>query len=168
MATTVRVPIDLRAPRVSSLAGNAHWTVAALTAWDAGLWQFLKDVDGKAYGVVGVPKNLAVTPNGKIGVALAANATSGVTRWSVKTKAIADAESFNPASLTAETAQDVTVPATAYLRKDVTFPSAGSLGETLAADDLLVVEFFHEGAHANDTLAVNSLLLAAWLQCDIT
>jgi hypothetical protein len=70
--------------------------------------------------------------------------------------------------LTGETAQDITVPATARLRKDVTFPSAGSLTETVAADDILIVEVFHEGAHANDTLtAANLELYDAWLQIDV-
>lgn len=164
---TIRVPIDLRSPRVTSLAGNAFFTVEGLTAWDAGRWEFIKDEDGKIYGLVPVPKTLHGTPNGKIILSIAANATSGVTRLQVSTKAIADAESLNPASLTAETAQNITVPATAYLRKDVTFPTTGSLGETLTADDLLLVEVFHDGNDAGDTLAVATLLWAAFLQCDV-
>lgn len=164
---TVRLPIDLRNPRVSSLAGNAFFTVTGLTAGDFGYWQLGQDVDGKIYGVVPVPKNVAGTPNGKIILVISANATSGVSRLQVSTKAVADAESLNPASLTAETAQDITVPGTARLRKDVTFPSSGSLGETLAADDLLLVEVFHDGDHANDTLAVATELWAAYLQIDV-
>lgn len=168
MATTVRIPIELRNPRVTSLAGNSFFTVLGLTAWDAGYWSFLQDVDGKAYGVVQVPHDLAVTPNASVGLAIAANATTGVTRLQVSTKAIADAESLNPASLTAETAQDITVPATARLRKNVAFPAAGSLTETVAADDLLVVELYHVGTHTNDTLAAATEVYAAWLQCDLT
>lgn len=167
MPTTVRIPIDLRNPRVSSLAGNSFWTVTGLTAWDAGHWEFLKDVDGKIYGIAPIPKNLAGTPNGKIVLVIGANATTGVTRLSVATKAVADTESLNPSSLTGETAQDVTVPGTARLRKDVMFPSSGSLAEILAVDDLLIVEVFHEGLHANDTLAVNTELYAALLQIDV-
>jgi hypothetical protein len=167
MPTTIRVPIDLRNPRISSLAGNAFWTVGGLTAWDAGRWEFVKDVDGKVYGTAVIPKNVAVTPNAKIVLAIAANATTGLTRLSIASKAVADAESLNPASLTAETAQDVTVPATARLRKDVTFPASGVLAEAVAADDVLVVEVFHEGAHVNDTLAVNTELYEAWLQIDV-
>jgi hypothetical protein len=167
MAVTVRIPIDLRNPRVSSLAGNTWWAVIGHTAWDAGHWRFNGDVDGKVYGLVPVPKNLDTTPNAKIVLVIAANATTGVTRLSIRTKAIADAESFNPASLTAETAQDITVPATARLRKDVIFPSTGNLTETVAADDLLIVELFHEGAHANDTLAVSTELYEAFLQVDV-
>lgn len=164
---TVRVPIDLRNPRVATLAGNAFWSVLGLTAWDAGRWEFVKDVEGRTYGVVPVPKNVAVTPAPKIVLSIAANATAGVTRLRVATKAIADAESLNPASLTAEPEQDITVPATARLRKDVTFPTTGNLSEAVAADDLIVVEIAHMGAHANDTLAVNTELYAAFLQVDI-
>ena len=92
-------------------------------------------------------------------MAIAANATSGVTRLQVATKAIADNESMNP-TLTDETAQDITVPGTAYLRKDVTF----TLTETLAAGDLVIVEIYHNGLHANDNLAVDTLLFGAWLE----
>lgn len=150
-------PIQLSTPQVSANAGNSFWTVAGLTDWDAGHWEFVKDVDGKVYGQVRVPP--AYSSGGVIRLAIAANATSGVTRLGVGTKAVADGESLNP-TLTDETKQDITVPGTAYLRKDVTF----TLTETLAADDVLIVEVFHEGSHANDTLAVNTLLLGAWLE----
>jgi hypothetical protein len=166
MATTIQIPIDLRNPRVTSLAGNAFWTVLGLTAWDAGHWQFVKDVDGKIYGLVRIPKNMAATPAAKIKLVIAANATSGVTRLSIGHKAvqtIPTAESLNPATLTAITAQDITVPATAYLAGEVSF----TVSETLAAEDELIVEIYHEGAHANDTLAVNTLLFDAFLEIDV-
>lgn len=165
---TIRVPIRLMIPRSSSLGGNAFTSVIALTAYDAARWEFLKDVDGKIYGQCEVPNNLAATPNAKIGIAIAANAASGITRLKCSYKFVPDTASTNPASLTAEASQDITVPATARLRKDVTFPSAGNLTDTPVANDILVVEFFHEGAHANDNLAVNTELWAAWLQVDVT
>jgi hypothetical protein len=62
--------------------------------------------------------------------------------------------------LTDETAQDITVPGTAYLRKKVTF----ILTETLAANDLLIVEIFHDGDHTNDTLAATTLLFSCGLE----
>jgi hypothetical protein len=161
---TIRVPIDLRNPRVSTLAGNSFFTVVGLTDWDGGHWEFLKDVEGKIYGVVPVPKNLHGTPNAKIVLTLAANATSGVTRMQVGTFPPADAESLNPGALTDETAQDITVPGTARLRKDVSF----TLTNAPVADDLLIVEIFHDGDHANDTLAVNTELWLAQLEVDVT
>lgn len=163
---TIRVPIDLRNPRVASLAGNAFFTVEGLTAYDAGRWEFVAELEGKIYGLVAVPKTLHATPNGKVVLVIAVNATSGATRLQVSTKAVANAESLNPASLTGETAQNVTVPATARLRKDVSF----TLTEVLAADDVLLVEVFHDGDDAGDTLAagVPTLLYAAFLECDVT
>lgn len=159
---TRRYPINLHTARTSTLAGNAVWTVAALTDYDAGHWEYVKDVDGKVYGHVMVPSELAATPNAKIILSVAANATTGVTRLQVATKDPADAESLNPAALVDETAQDITVPGTAYLRKDVTF----TLTNVPAAGDYLIVEVHHNGAHVNDTLAVNTLLFGAWLEVD--
>lgn len=149
-------PVQLVAPRVTSLAGNSFWSVLGLTDWDAGHWEFVKDVDGKVYGSVLVPSGVS---SATLRLAVAANATSGVTRLGVGYAAVADGESLNPASLTDVTKQDITVPATAYLRKDVTFSLTG-----LAGADLVLVEVFHEGSHANDTLAANTLLFGAWLE----
>lgn len=166
MATTIRIPIDLRNPRVSSLGGNSFWNVLGLTNVDFGIWEFVKDVDGKIYGVVPVPTNLDGTPAPAIILIVGANATSGVTRLNVSTKSVAkDAESYN-VSLTADTAQDITVPGTARLTKEVIF-TVGDL-TNIVADDLLVVELFHEGSHGNDTLAVNTELVEAFLRVDIS
>jgi hypothetical protein len=166
LAKTIQIPIDLRNPRAATLAGNAYFNVVGLTAWDAGHWGFLKDVDGKIYGVVRIPVDMAATPNAKIKLVIMANATSGVTRLSIGHKAVqskATAESLNPASLTAIAAQDITVPGTAYLAQEVSF----TVSETLADEDELIVEVYHEGAHANDTLAVSTLLVDAFLEIDV-
>lgn len=165
--STIRVPIDLRNPRVTSIAGNAFFTVEGLTAWDIGRWEFVKDFEGKIYGVVAIPKNVHATPNAKIILSIGANATTGNTQLQVRTKAIADGESMNPSAFTDETAQTITVPGTARFRKDVTFPTSGSLGETVAADDLLLVEVFHDGDHASDTLNAATELYAAFLEIDV-
>ena len=154
---TRQAAVTLTNPQASANSGNSFFTVLGLTDWDAGHWEFLKDVDGKVYGMVKVPPDYS--SGGALKVSIAANATSGVTRLGVATKAVADGESMNP-TLTDETKQDITVPGTAYLRKVVSF----TLTETLAASDLLIVEIFHEGSHANDTLAVNTLLFGAWLE----
>lgn len=158
MPGAIAVPVALTNPQAAANQGNSFYTVLGLTDWDAGHWEFVKDVDGKIYGLVRVPPSYM--SGGVLRLAIAANATTGVTRLIVGTKAVADGESLNPATLTGETAQDITVPGTAYLRKDVTF----TLTETLAVSDVLIVEVFHEGSHANDTLAVNTLLLGAWLE----
>lgn len=155
---TVRVPVNLMTPQFTSNAGNSFFTNVALTAWDAGHWEFLKDVVGKVFGVVMVPPTYV--SGGTLKLLIGANATSGVTTLSVATKAVADAESMNPSSFTDETDQDITVPGTAYLQKVVSF----SLTESLAANDLLLVEINHVGTAANDTLAVNTILWGAWLE----
>lgn len=166
MATTVHIPISLNIPQSSANKGNSWYGVEALTDLDQGAWYFRRDVDGKVFGQVYVPQNLNATPAAAIKLIISANATSGVTRLNVATKAVADAESLNP-TLTDETAQDITVPATARLRKDVRFPTSGNIGETVAAGDLLLVEIYHAGAHANDTLAAETILHEALLICDI-
>jgi hypothetical protein len=118
---------------------------------------------GNLFGRVRVPENLAATPAAKIVLEISANATSGVTRLIVLSKNVADGGSLNPATLTAETAQDITVPATARLRKKVTF----TLTNAPSAGDLLIVQVKHDGAHANDDLTVNTELHGAWLVCDV-
>lgn len=157
---TIRIPIQLRTPQQSANLGNSFFNVNALTAYDAGNFEFTKDVNGKVFGLVRIPKNMNATPTAKIILTYMANATTGVTRLSVASGDIADGESMNPASLTVETAVDSTVPATAYLRKDVSF----TLTDTPVADDLKIVQIYHEGAHANDTLAVNTILVDAVLE----
>ena len=159
---TIRIPIDLRNPRVASLAGNAFFNVLALTNYDAGIWDFVKDVQGKVYGFVTVPFNINATPNAKIVISIAANATTGVTSLQASSKNLADAATYN-VTFTAETRQDITVPATAYFRKDVSF----TLTNAPAAKDELVVEIFHDGTQAADTLAVDTLLFDAWLEIDV-
>lgn len=153
-------------PRTSTLAGNAFWTVAALAEWDWGHWEFLRDVDGRIYCHATIPETLATTPNPAIILRIAANATSGVTRLSIRSFVAGDGESLDPAaaSWTAAAAQDVIVPATARTLKDVAFTTL----PTLTARKILVVEVFHEGTHANDTLAANTELFKVLLRVNRT
>jgi FlaG/FlaF family flagellin (archaellin) len=115
------------------------------------------------YGFVRVPKELAVSPNAAIVLELAANATSGVTVMQVLSKNVADGGSLNPGSLTAETQQNVTVPGTAYLRKQVVF----ALTNQPAGDDLLIVRVKHVGTDGSDTLAVNTEMWSCALRIDV-
>ena len=153
-------------PRTTTLAGNAFWTVSPLAEWDWGHWEFLRDVDGKIYCHTTIPETLATVPNPVIILRIAANATTGVTRLSIRSFVAGDGESLNPATTgwTAAPAQDITVPATARTLKDVTFTTL----PTLAARKILVVEVFHEGAHANDTLAANTELFKVLLRVNLT
>lgn len=157
---TVQIPIPLLIPD----SGGSGYPVL----YDANphrflIPAFLKDVAGYWYGHVRVPQDYVGTPVVRLSVG--ANATAGVTRLAVSTYTAADTESYD-GSYTTETAQDITVPGTAYLRKDVTFSLTTSGG--LAAGDDLIVRVDHEGAHANDTLAADTLLFAAVLQYSTT
>lgn len=166
MSTSVRIPLDLNTPRISSLAGNCFWDVVALTDHDLGVWTFVKDVDGKLYGSVRVPQNLRSGGSGSILlVTMSANTTaSKVARWNIGAAAIADGETFNPGSLTDATSQDITMPTTAYLQKQIT----GFSLPTIIAGDEVIVGLFHEGAHGNDTHdTFNLLLLRAYLACQV-
>lgn len=153
------IPIEIRNAQSASNAGNAFPAVITLADYELWCWAFKQDTDGKVFGICRIPEN--VTPsNPQIILEIGANATTGVTRLSVATKAIANGESMNPSALTSEPAQDITVPGTARLRKKVSF----NVTEPLEAGDLVVVEIFHEGAHANDTLAVATELYGAYLK----
>jgi hypothetical protein len=148
--------IDLRNPQLAANAGNCFPSVTTLTDWEEFHWEFVNNVDGKLYGLVRPP--IASTA-AKIVLATVHNAAGGVARWSVATAYVSDGVTINPAALTSETAQDITTPGTARLLKIVTF----TLTSQFSAGQIVPVEIFHEGAHANDTMAVNSELLGAWL-----
>lgn len=81
---------------------------------------------------------------------------------SVNVGKAADGVTLNPGSLTSVT-QNVTVPATAYLRKKVTFTPTW----TLAAGDLVFLTVKRDGGasgSATDTLAGDIVLLSGSLQ----
>lgn len=148
---TIRIPLAIQ---TGDASGNTYPTRYDASPHIYVVPAFAKDVAGYWYGVMRVPLDYSSTP--KIIMAIGANATSGVSRLAVSSYAIADTESYD-STYTTETAQDITVPATAYLRKDVTF----SLTSTIAAGDDLIFRLDHEGAHVNDTLAVDTLLFNA-------
>jgi hypothetical protein len=156
---TRHLPIQITGP----YDANSFPTMYLLTGYQPYVWEFVKDVDGYVFWQARVPDGLAATPNAKVVLEIIANATSGVTRLGVSSKNAADGATMN-SSLTVETEQDITVPGTAYFRKKVSF----TLTNAPAAGDLLYGNIKHAGAHANDTLAVDTLLLGAWLQVDVS
>lgn len=161
--STQTYPVDLRNPQVSSNAGNAAFNTVGLTAWDEGGYQFVKAVDGSVFGIVAIPQGLATPNNAKIILQCMANATLGNTCLQVLTHAVGASASFNPASLTAESLQIVAVPGTAYQRFDVTF----TLSVTVAANDSLIVQVYHNGTNVSETLAQNLELVGCFLQIDL-
>lgn len=156
--STFQLSVGLVAPDAS---GNAYPALFVGTTNRQIVPAFVKDVDGSWFGHVRVPQNYVSTA--KIIVAIFANATTGVARMTLSTFKAANAATYN-GSFTAETAQDITVPGTAYLRMDVTFPASGSLATTIAAGDDLMIKLDHNGAHANDTLAVDLLIMEVVFQ----
>jgi hypothetical protein len=157
---TVQIPAPLYIPDSS---GNGYPLLYDATPHRYMIPAFAKDVAGYWYGHLRVPQDYVSTP--KIILSIGANATTGNTRLAVSTYTAADAESYD-GTYTTETAQDVTVPGTAYLRKDVTFTLTTSGG--LTAGDELIVRVDHEGAHVNDTLAVDTILFSAVFQYSTT
>jgi len=147
--------IPLQNPRVSTLAGNSFFTVKAMTNYDWGHWEFLKDVDGYIYGRLRV-EGARAAPS--VVISIAAAATSGVTRLALDYAKLSDGQTMDQ-GFSSLAAQDITVPGTSQARKDVTF---GPLA-AFAHGDFLIVRVYHAGAHANDTLAVNTMLAGAWL-----
>jgi len=153
--STFQIPIELN---VTDAVGNGYPLLYVGTAHRHLVPGYLKDVDGSWYVKVRIPQNYVGTPVAKL--VIAANATTGVTRLIFSSKSVADTETIN-VSYTAETAQDITVPGTAYLAKVVSFTITTS---GLAAGEDLFVRVQHEGNHANDTLAVDTLLVQAVFQ----
>lgn len=152
MAKQLQIPLS--APDSS---GNGYAAMVSTSNVRQVTAAFLKDVVGDWWGVARVPQDYV--SGAAVVLSLAANATSGVTTMGVASSPIADTETYD-AALTAETDQDVTVPTTAYKRKDVTF----TLTPTVSPGDDLVVRIRHNGTAANDTLAVDTLLIGAVFQ----
>lgn len=152
-AATQPVPIELTNPDAS---GNGYAALVVGSNIRTLVAGFVKDVVGDWWGVVRVPGNYSSA--GAVVISIAANATSGVTTMGLASNPVTDAAGYDVA-LTAESDQDVTVPGTAYFRKDVTF----TLTPTLAAGDDLIVRIRHNGTAVNDTLAADTLMFDAVL-----
>lgn len=153
------IGISFKNPRTQTLAGNSFATVIAFTNFDLEVIEFVKDVDGKFYGLAHIPAGYGTVTTAKVVFDIIANATTGVTTMQISTAPIADDETVN-ASLTSITARDVTVPGTAYKIERVT----ETLASVPVAGDVIVIEFFHEGTATNDTLAVNTQIVNAYME----
>jgi len=158
---TISIPIAILNAQFDANQGNTFPDVLDIgTPNNVHVWTSLQDVDGKTYARVHIPNNLASSPAVKIILRIMANATTGVTRISVTHTDVNNGENFNVAVTESITAIDTTVPGTAFEAEDITF----TLSTQPSADDTMDIEIFHEGAHANDTLAVPTLLVSARLE----
>jgi len=174
LADTVRIPIDLRNPGITGDGGNAFFNVIALTVatpdFDLGHWEFIKDVDGSVYGLVSIPPTIGGTPAAKIILTLAANATTGVTSIDVETRPVAsDAQILDIALDSTIAIQDITMPTTAFHTKEASFtvPTSGN-DHPVVAKDVFLIRILHNGVKAADTLAVNTLMVRAELEIDLS
>jgi hypothetical protein len=135
---------------------NTYWTASQLGVWWSGRWE-LANAAAYIYGQALVPPGVT---SANLRLAIAANATAGVTRMALAYTPVANGEQMNfGAWLTTLASQDITVPGVAYQRKDVVFALTGLVGA-----DLIEFMVFREGNHANDTLTVPTLLFGAWLE----
>ena len=98
MASLIRIPVDLRSPEMTGIAGNSFWTVNSGAVSQMGYWAFLGNTSGGSgtgiratggvvYGYVQVPSNADPGSIPKLIVCLAASATAAsVSAWRVGTK----------------------------------------------------------------------------------
>lgn len=148
MATVIRIPVDLRSPEQTGIAGNSFWTVNSGAVSQMGFWAFLgntsggsgtglKATGGIVYGYVQVPSNADPGSVPRLIVSLAASATSAnLSVWRVGTKEIQTGAAYDVPSWVNENAQIWTAPATAWARQDLSF----TLTSATTADAMLGVK----------------------------
>jgi len=156
-----QIGIEFRNPDINTYRGKSFANTLNLATAGIQLQviEFLKDVVGRFYGVAHIPSGYGTVTTASVVFDLLANATTGVSVMQVFTSQIAEAESVDSA-LTAIAEQNITVPATAYALKRVTF----NLASAPSADDLILITFSHNGNAAADTLAVNTLIANAYME----
>src|SRR3990167_1735922 len=125
MASLIRIPVDLRSPEMTGIAGNSFWTVNSGAVSQMGYWAFLGNTSGGSgtgiratggvvYGYVQVPSNADPGSIPKLIVCLAASATAAsVSAWRVGTKELQTGMSFDNPSWVHENMIPWTAPTTA-------------------------------------------------------
>lgn len=148
MSTVIRIPVDLRSPEQTGLAGNSFWTVNSGAVSQMGFWAFLGNTSGGSgtgiratggivYGYVQVPSNVDAGSIPKLIVSLAASATAAsISVWRVGVKEVQTGMSFDNASWVHENCVSWTAPTTAYARQDLSF----TLTSATTADAILAVK----------------------------
>ena len=153
----VVIPVRLRVPRTSTLAGNAVYGVAALTAWDMAAWDFADAVEGRVYGHARLPSTFAATPNATLTLLLAAS-IAGAARIQVRTHLVGPGDSLNPAAFATTLGPTTVSPGASYAVLEQGY------AVTLTAARTLLVEITRFGADGADTLAASLLLLDAFVE----
>jgi hypothetical protein len=147
-------PVSFQAP-----SAGASWVVTSLgaIAWLAPRWEYSDGTTSSVYGTVQVPPGVT---NATLRVSLAANATTGNARITGFVASAADGEQLAPATWDIlNSTQTVTMPSTAWLRKDATFSLTGLTGR-----DILPIAITRLGSDGADTLAANLAMFGAWLE----
>jgi hypothetical protein len=156
------IPIRLRVPRSSTLAGNAAYTVLALTAWDMPAWDFADAVEGRVYGFCRIPSALAAVPNANLVCVWTAN-VAGNCLMVPRIVVVPNGGNLNPAAFVS--LGNVTVTALAVGWKVV--ETVTGLGSLLVASNTLLVEIIRFGADALDTAAGSLYLLDAYVEVNV-
>lgn len=164
MSLRVKIPIDLR----GSTDANASFEALSGPTTPFAAWTFDQSTDGIVRGLVLLPQALAADPDPSIVLVIASSATSGAARMNVSSKMVDPNGGSYSVALTADTAQDVTVPGAAWTGKKVTY-TVGDLGSILQSSGgkHVLVEVTRDANHANDTLAADLALLDAWIEVEI-
>jgi len=164
LGNPTRFYLQPSSPAISHDGGNAYWNINALSTpapdFDFGAWEFVKDVDGYLNFYFDLPKVINnTTPNAKIILRLLANATTGVSSFDVETRPRAEGETLDVALDSTMAIQDVPMPTTAFVEKEVTFtlPTSGNDHPVQSLDTLLCM-IKHNGTKGEDTIAVNTLM----------
>lgn len=152
---TKQIPLLFEVPDGS---GNAYASLVSTANIRLLVPTYTNGVDGFWWGILDVPEDYASA--GAIVLWVGANDTTGhVSRWIVSTKAETTAATWD-AALTAETAQNLTMSATAYRPQALTF----TLSTTPVAGNSMVFNVERNGSNVADTLTVPAVLLKAAFQ----
>lgn len=152
---TRQVPLLLGAPDSS---GNAYASLVSTANVRLLVPTFVNGADGFWWGILQVPGDYV--SGGAIVLWVGANDTTGhVSRWIVNTKAETTSATWD-AALTAETAQNLTMSATAYRPQALTF----TLTTTPVANNSMVFNLERNGSNVADTLTVPAVLFKAVFQ----
>jgi hypothetical protein len=167
MATTRDFPVQGFCPRLTSGGGNSFFTPVAFAtaATDLDLLTFKQGADGRAAATVKIPDGLAATPNAKIAIRWAINATTGSVRFNVRVRPVALAESIDQA-LTAIGVADFSVAATAYTVQEAAFtlPTTPAPWPIVDAESLMVDV---ERVGSADTALANVHIVGVDLRVDL-
>jgi hypothetical protein len=129
-------PFDQCSPAQVVNQGNSFWSVANLTNWDAGHWEFVLNTAADLYCSIRLPDTVTTTTAHVILEMAANDATAGHTDAIQTCDNIITTGTIDVGALTCAANQDFTTTATAYQRVTLTYVVQASV----AAGNILVVK----------------------------